>query len=178
MFGGLNCCGDYSSATQAPERAKQGSLLRLAISGVTSQLPTSESNPTIKEAVGADKVIWLAGVLSSAPTVGGSRLLGILSAPPVTVTTASPCSGFERSQRSGMLHLPGNVSKAQRRRNFRGQMRLNAVFCREASAVGGAECARSPLPDLCVSSFQSLVFLEISSLRSRGRIPSHRGPVR
>lgn len=91
MFGGLNYCGDYSSCTQAPERAKQGSLLRLSISGVTSQRPTSESDPTIKEAVCADKVIWLAGLLSSAPPVGRSRLLGILSAPPVTVTIEPPC---------------------------------------------------------------------------------------
>lgn len=100
---GLNYCGDYSSCTQ--ERAKQGSLLRLSISGVTSQRPTSESNPTIKEAVCADKVIWLAGALSSAPTVGRSRLLGILAAPPVTVTIASPCPGVEGSQRSNFSSL-------------------------------------------------------------------------
>lgn len=119
VWGGLNYCGDYSSCTQAPERAKQGSLLRLSISSVTSQRPTSESNPTIKEAVCADKVIWLAGVLSSAPTVGRSSLPGILSAPPVTVTMVSPCSGFERSQWSLMVHLPGNFSKAERRWNFK-----------------------------------------------------------
>lgn len=113
--GGQNYCGDYSSCTQAPERAKQGSLLRLSISGVTSQRPTSESNPTIKEAVCADKVIWLAGVLSSAPTVGRSSLPGILAAPPVTVTMVSPCSGFEGSQWSLVVHLPGKTSEAQRR---------------------------------------------------------------
>lgn len=46
--------------------------------------PTSERHPTIREAVWADKVIWLGGVLSSAPTVGYLRLLGILCAHPHT----------------------------------------------------------------------------------------------
>lgn len=65
-------------------QAKQGSLFRLSISGVTSQHPTSERHPTMREVVWADKVICLGGALSSALTVGYLRLLGILSAHPHT----------------------------------------------------------------------------------------------
>lgn len=51
---------------------------------MTSQHPTSEKRLTIREAVWADKVIWLGVALSSAPTVGYLRLLGILPAHPHT----------------------------------------------------------------------------------------------
>ena len=62
------------------QQAKQASVLCLSISGVTSQHPTSERRPIKSEAVRADKVIWLGGTLSSVPTVGYFRLLGIFSA--------------------------------------------------------------------------------------------------
>lgn len=63
---------------------------------MTSQHPTSERHPTIREAVCTDKVIWLGGVLSSAPTVGYLRPVGILSlhilTPPLVVTIVPLCS--------------------------------------------------------------------------------------
>lgn len=43
------------------ERAKQGPLLCLSISVVTSRQPPSERRPSIRAAVWADKVIWLVG---------------------------------------------------------------------------------------------------------------------
>lgn len=66
------------------ERAKQGALLRLAIIGVTSQRAASERHRVVNEAVWADKVIWLGGLLSSVPTVGCLGLVGILPARPHT----------------------------------------------------------------------------------------------
>lgn len=116
-----NYCGDYSSCTQPVEQARQGSLLRLSISGVTSQHPTSVRHPTMREAVRADKVIWLGGALSSAPTAGYLGLLGILSAhphiSPLTVTIAPLCWASQSSYSVWITHTTSGESTVSEKFN-------------------------------------------------------------